>query len=59
MERDAGELVGFGYGKGRGAEEGRAGVGVSVGNRAMARVGAMSGVVQAIPPPPPLPSPHR
>ena len=39
MGRDVGELVGLGYGQGRGAEEGRA---------ARARVDAMSGVVQGL-----------
>ena len=48
MRRDAGELEGLGYRQGRGW----AGVGVGVGNRAMARVGGMSEVVQ--PPPPNL-----
>ena len=42
-----GDLVGFGYSQGRGAEEGREGVevGVGVGKRARARVDAMYGAV--------------
>ena len=41
-----GDLVGLGYGQGKGAEEGKAGIRVGVGNRARARVGAMPGLLQ-------------
>ena len=49
-----GDLVGLGYGEGRGAEEGRAGVAVAVGvgnrdkTRVDAMIDAMSGVVHGL-----------
>ena len=43
-----GDLVGLGYGQGKGAEEGRAGIRVGAGNRARARVGAMPRLVQML-----------